>query len=44
MPPTDARVAQIQANLATVYLLQGSHGEAEKLYKQALDATTKTAH
>jgi CHAT domain-containing protein/Tfp pilus assembly protein PilF len=34
-------VAQLQANLATVYLLQGSYGEAEKLYKQALDTTTK---
>lgn len=43
VPPTDPRVAQIQANLATVYLLQGSYGEAEKLYKQALEATTKAA-
>ena len=41
VPPTDPRVAQIQANLATVLLLQGSYGEAEKLYKQALDTTTK---
>ena len=41
VPPTDPRVAQIQANLATVYLLQGNYGEAEKLYKQALDTTTK---
>jgi len=41
VPPTDPRIAQLQANLATVYLLQGSYGEAEKLYKQALATTTK---
>ena len=40
VPATDPRVAQLQANLATVYLLQGSYGEAEKLYKQALETTT----
>ncbi|MGE0034854.1 MAG: tetratricopeptide repeat protein [Xanthobacteraceae bacterium] len=41
VPPTDPRVAQLQANLATVYLLQGSYGESEKLYKQALESTRK---
>jgi CHAT domain-containing protein/tetratricopeptide (TPR) repeat protein len=41
VPPTDPRVAQIQANLATVLLLQGSYGEAERLYKQALETTTQ---
>jgi CHAT domain-containing protein/Flp pilus assembly protein TadD len=41
IPPTDLRVAQPVANLATVYLLQGDAAEAEKLYKQALDITTK---
>jgi CHAT domain-containing protein len=40
--PTDARVAQVLANLATVYLLQNNVGEAEKLYKHALDITAKT--
>src|SRR6478609_8671064 len=40
-PPTDPSVAQALANLATVYLLQSNPGEAEKLYKQALDITMK---
>ena len=40
-PPGDARLAQPLANLATVYLLQANSGEAEKLYKQALDISTK---
>src|SRR3954453_14190307 len=41
LPPTDQRLAQPLANLATVYLLQANPGEAEKLYKQALDISTK---
>ena len=41
LPPTDPRLAQPLANLATVYLLQANPGEAEKLYKQALDIATK---
>jgi CHAT domain-containing protein/Tfp pilus assembly protein PilF len=41
IPPTDPRLAQALANLATVYLLQARPGEAEKLYKQALDIQTK---
>jgi tetratricopeptide (TPR) repeat protein len=41
IPPTDPRVAQALANLATVYLLQARYGEAERLYKQALDITMK---
>src|SRR4030081_11275 len=36
LPPTDQRLAQPLANLATVYLLQANPGEAEQLYKQAL--------
>ncbi|HZD64088.1 MAG TPA: CHAT domain-containing tetratricopeptide repeat protein [Xanthobacteraceae bacterium] len=41
LPPTDQRLAQPLANLATVYLLQANPGEAEKLYKQALAIATK---
>ena len=41
LPPTDPRLAQPLANLATVYLLQANPGAAEKLYKQALDISTK---
>src|SRR6478752_330626 len=41
LPPTDPRLAQPLANLATVYLLQANPGEAEKLYKRALDISTK---
>jgi CHAT domain-containing protein/tetratricopeptide (TPR) repeat protein len=41
LPPGDARLAQPLANLATVLLLQANPGEAEKLYKQALDISTK---
>ena len=41
LPPTDLRLAQPLANLATVYLLQANPGEAEKLYKQALNISTK---
>src|SRR3979409_272975 len=42
MPPTDPKIAQVLANLATALLLQGNSGEAEKLYKQALDIQTKS--
>jgi CHAT domain-containing protein/lipopolysaccharide biosynthesis regulator YciM len=42
MPPTDPKIAQLLANLATALLLQGNSGEAEKLYKQALDIQTKS--
>ena len=41
LPPGDARLAQPLANLATVYLLQANSVEAEKLYKQALEISTK---
>ena len=41
IPPTDPRIAQVLANLATALLLQGNSGEAEKLYKQALEIQTK---
>jgi CHAT domain-containing protein/tetratricopeptide (TPR) repeat protein len=41
MPPTDPKIGQVLANLATALLLQGNAGEAEKLYKQALDIQTK---
>jgi CHAT domain-containing protein/Tfp pilus assembly protein PilF len=41
MSPTDPNIAQVLANLATALLLQGNAGEAEKLYKQALDIRTK---
>src|SRR5215467_7139813 len=40
IPPTDPRIAQGLANLATAYLLQGNSGEAEKLYKRALEIAT----
>src|SRR4029077_16636887 len=42
IPPTDPRISQALANLATATLLQGNGAEAEKLYKQALDIATKS--
>jgi CHAT domain-containing protein/Tfp pilus assembly protein PilF len=42
IPPTDPRISQALANLATASLLQGNGAEAEKLYKQALDIATKS--
>jgi CHAT domain-containing protein/Tfp pilus assembly protein PilF len=42
LPPSDPRISQVLANLATATLLQGNGGEAEKLYKQALDIATKS--
>ncbi|MCC6778710.1 MAG: tetratricopeptide repeat protein [Hyphomicrobiales bacterium] len=42
VPASDPRVGQIQANLATVYLLQGRAADAEKLYKQALETASKS--
>jgi CHAT domain-containing protein/Tfp pilus assembly protein PilF len=41
VPANDPRVGQIQANLATVYLLQGRSADAEKLFKQSLEVATK---
>src|SRR5712691_7654333 len=41
IPPGDGRLAQPMANLATVLLLQGNAGEAERLYKQALEIETR---
>ncbi|MGJ5204242.1 tetratricopeptide repeat protein [Bradyrhizobium sp. HKCCYLR20261] len=42
IPPSDPRISQALANLATVQLLQGNSGEAETLYKRALDIATKS--
>jgi CHAT domain-containing protein/tetratricopeptide (TPR) repeat protein len=41
--PDDPRLRQIIANLATVDMLQGRHGEAEKLYNEALQSAVRAA-
>jgi CHAT domain-containing protein/tetratricopeptide (TPR) repeat protein len=41
--PEDPRLRQIIANLATVYLLQGRHDDAEKLYNEALQIAVKAS-